>query len=247
MNRMLFEAEELQGVRVALGPRDRRALHLRDVLRSGIGDSVRAGIVNGPAGVFRVLSIAREGVAGEFTPCESAEKSDVYTAGIGGTLLLGAVRPIVFKRLVKDLSTLGLARIMVCAADLTERSYLSASIWERDALRDRLIAGAEQGGHTRLPGLAVYRSLTDALDDVSDHFRILADQDGVPPATIPCHAEAASGDWIAAVGPERGFSDRERCALIAGGFQPVSLGPSILRSEVAAQALPLIIHAFRKQ
>ncbi|TVQ27713.1 MAG: RsmE family RNA methyltransferase [Spirochaetaceae bacterium] len=247
MNRMLFEAEELQGVRVALGPRDRRALHLRGVLRSSVGDSVRAGIVNGPSGVFRVLAMAHDGVTGEFTACESAAEATGHSAGIGGTLLLGAVRPIVFKRLVKDLSTLGLARIMVCAADLTERSYLSASIWERGVLRDRLVAGAEQGGHTRLPELAVYRSLTDALAEVSDSFRIVADQDGVPPATILSHREAASADWTAAVGPERGFSDRERSALIAAGFMPVSLGPSILRSEVAAQVLPLMIHAFRKQ
>ena len=36
------------------------------------------------------------------------------------------------------------------------------------------------------------------------------------------------------IGPEGGFDPRERIELIQDGFQPVSLGPRILRSETAA-------------
>jgi 16S rRNA (uracil1498-N3)-methyltransferase len=39
---------------------------------------------------------------------------------------------------------------------------------------------------------------------------------------------------IAAIGPEGGFTDEEVAAAIAAGWQPLSLGPRILRTETAA-------------
>jgi 16S rRNA (uracil1498-N3)-methyltransferase len=38
------------------------------------------------------------------------------------------------------------------------------------------------------------------------------------------------------VGPEGGFDDAERAAAITGGFEPVSLGSFVLRTETAVTA-----------
>ncbi len=45
---------------------------------------------------------------------------------------------------------------------------------------------------------------------------------------------AGSGDWQLACGPEGGWSPTERDIAAAAGWQPVSLGPSILRAPTAA-------------
>lgn len=241
MNRMLLEAHELDGRSLSLDAHDRRTNHIRCILRSVTGDTVRAGIVNGPPGTVTLDSVAADGVRGTFVPDTT---SDAVQAGIGGTLLLGAVRPIVFKRLVKDLATLGLDRVFVCAAELTEKSYLSATVWKPDALRERLVAGAEQGGLTSIPEVRVFHSLLSALEHIPAGTRMLADQDGASPAQLLRDGIPCAPEWTAAVGPERGFTEQERRTLLQAGFSTVSLGPTVLRSETAAQTLPLFVHFF---
>jgi 16S rRNA (uracil1498-N3)-methyltransferase len=43
------------------------------------------------------------------------------------------------------------------------------------------------------------------------------------------------------VGPEGGWTDRERAQLVAANWSPVSLGPRILRAETAAVAATAVI------
>ncbi len=43
-----------------------------------------------------------------------------------------------------------------------------------------------------------------------------------------------AGPITIAVGPEGGLEEAERAALLAAGFTPVTLGPTILRFETAA-------------
>jgi len=58
--------------------------------------------------------------------------------------------------------------------------------------------------------------------------RFLADGDG-PPAPVELR-----GDCVLLVGPEGGFTAAERGAIAAAGFQPIGLGPFVLRTETAA-------------
>ncbi|MFP4509786.1 MAG: RsmE family RNA methyltransferase [Spirochaetaceae bacterium] len=240
MNRMLFEAHELDGRVLSFNGHDRRTKHIRSILRLEPGDTLRAGIVNGPPGTVTLESVGENGVSGTFVP---DTPSDAPQAGIGGTLLLAAVRPIVFKRLIKDLATLGLDRVFVCASDLTEKSYLSASVWTSDALRERLVAGAEQGGLTSIPEVRVFHSVRSAMEHIPAGTRVLADQDGASPAELLRDYSPWTPEWTAAVGPERGFTEQERDTFLNAGFIAVSLGPSVLRSETAAQTLPLVVYA----
>ena len=45
---------------------------------------------------------------------------------------------------------------------------------------------------------------------------------------------AVDGDAVLLVGPEGGFTDAERGAIVTAGFQPIGLGPHVLRTETAA-------------
>ena len=45
---------------------------------------------------------------------------------------------------------------------------------------------------------------------------------------------------ILAIGPERGWSERERGIFLSSGFSPVLLGNRILRTETAAVAGPAV-------
>ena len=45
------------------------------------------------------------------------------------------------------------------------------------------------------------------------------------------------------VGPEGGWTDRERAALPGNGWRPVSLGPAILKTETAVIAALAVLNA----
>ena len=47
---------------------------------------------------------------------------------------------------------------------------------------------------------------------------------------------AIDGDCVLAVGPEGGWSERDRAVLEAVGFKGLRLGPRILRTETAGIA-----------
>jgi 16S rRNA (uracil1498-N3)-methyltransferase len=52
------------------------------------------------------------------------------------------------------------------------------------------------------------------------------------------------GDSVALlVGPEGGWTDRERTQIAASNWRPVSLGPEILRAETAALAALAVVNA----
>jgi 16S rRNA (uracil1498-N3)-methyltransferase len=62
---------------------------------------------------------------------------------------------------------------------------------------------------------------------------MIADQSGAPLAHVAAGVPADARVRVL-VGPEGGFSGRERDAAVAAGAVPVSLGPAILRIELAA-------------
>ena len=253
MNIVLFEEEELSR---PLPPTDRRATHITDILRLGPGGEFRAGVVDGAAGIGRVRRIDPEGRV------EIELELGSRDGGRGGPnntpplhqvrLLLGHPRPIVLKRMLRDLSTLGVERIVVVRTELGEKSYLESKIWQGDTVRRLLIEGAEQAGSTVLPLVDRAWSLEAAAETVSSGLeeaeRVLFDNE-VPDAEVPVGRPAgllaqprgaegvsAACGRICAVGSERGWTDAERVVLAKLGFGVRNLGRRVLRTETAAIA-----------
>jgi 16S rRNA (uracil1498-N3)-methyltransferase len=92
---------------------------------------------------------------------------------------------------------------------------------------------SEVGGQRSEPELAEPSPDSRPLSLVPPPLRLLADPAGGPLAEI----DAGEADVLAAIGPEGGFTERERAAALAAGWRPVSLGQRILRVETAAVAL----------
>jgi len=113
---------------------------------------------------------------------------------------------------------------------LTERSVVRQIKPER--LRAHAIEAAEQCERTALPALADLVSLADLLAAwPRDRKLLFADERGHGGSL------AASGPAAILVGPEGGFSDAERTAILAHpAARAISLGPRILRAETAAAA-----------
>ena len=269
MNLLLLEQHERE---LALDYNDVRAQHLRKVLKAAPGDRVAVGFIGGPKGSARIRSLDSHGGLRleDFRTNRgvSPESGEGAEAGEGSadqlypiTILLGHVRPIVLKRLLRDLTSIGVGCIRVFPGELGEKSYLDSGMWRDATVRRQLIAGAEQAGVTSLPVVERFDSLSSALeslssvapkDDISERarggsgVRLLLSLRGSPLSRVSTlQAEAgnplseglsSSGadSMICAVGPERGFTPNEEATLEDRGFMPVSLGVRVLRTETAA-------------
>ncbi|MFW5742012.1 MAG: RsmE family RNA methyltransferase [Spirochaetota bacterium] len=149
MNLLLLEPGES-----VLDRRDPRARHIRKVLRLSAGDELRAGEVGGPIGVARIVSDAAGRYELDFEPRrEPAALPPVC-------LVLGHPRPIVLRRLLRDLTAIGPAGVVVTHTDLGEKSYYESSLWAD--VRTPLLDGAAQGGTTLLPDVRRAGSLREA-------------------------------------------------------------------------------------
>jgi 16S rRNA (uracil1498-N3)-methyltransferase len=131
--------------------------------------------------------------------------------------------------LIEKATELGVARLVpvVTRRTIVERLNL-------DRLRAHAIEAAEQCERTALPELAAPAKLDAVLKDwPSGRALYFADEAG----GTPLAEAAAPGPAAILVGPEGGFTDKEREAIRAVSVaRPVSLGPRILRADTAALA-----------
>ena len=96
-----------------------------------------------------------------------------------------------------------------------------------------LVAACEQCGRNRLPGLEDVVDLPHFLARPGRETRLLLSPGaGTRLSVLPRPAGAVT----LLVGPEGGFDPDEEAAARAAGFQPVSLGPRVLRTETAGLA-----------
>jgi len=230
MNLILLDSGDTLGI---LPRGDRRYSHIRTILRGNPGRTFKAGVVNGPIGVLEVLEISEQCVRYRFSPTQ--EPLPPYPIEV----ILGAMRPIVARRLLKDLTAIGVKGIHLVKADLSEGSYLKSSLWEKNEYLVSLREGAEQGGTTLLPTVRLYAGLKDCLSALQEKGRNLVMH---PEASrsfwrVQQEWEASrepSPLWRVAIGPERGWTEGEMDSFMARDFTPCRLGSRVLRTEAAA-------------
>jgi 16S rRNA (uracil1498-N3)-methyltransferase len=96
-----------------------------------------------------------------------------------------------------------------------------------------VIAACEQCGRNRVPRVAPVLALTNYLASVEPSQRLLM---LTPGAALPLKQSARADAATLLIGAEGGLSPNERAAAALAGFEPVSLGPRILRTETAPVA-----------
>lgn len=93
-----------------------------------------------------------------------------------------------------------------------------------------------------IPEVHQAASLESAVGSVAGRAKLegrrllFADEEGggIGMAGLVGEERPDSAGVVAAIGPERGWSDAERSFFISNGFEPLSLGERVLRTEAAA-------------
>lgn len=136
---------------------DERYLHITKVLKLKKGDSFKAGLINDKLGIAQITKMSQEQIIFRFAPTETPIALHPLH------LILGIPRPIQLKRLLKDVSTLGISSIHLVGTVLGEKSYITSSLIANDEIEQHLVEGASQAGSTLIPAHYIYSSLNKAF------------------------------------------------------------------------------------
>lgn len=230
MNRILCDASEVDHAGNAV-LKDHRAEHITRVLQAVPGQILRAGILDGPTGTATVVAVEKGMVR------IKVELEGTVSCRPSVDLLLALPRPLILKRLLPQLSALGIDRLFLTNASKVERFYFDSHVLKPDLCRVQLVEGLQQSGHTRLPRVSVHRRikllLEDELDESSDADVRCLLHPGATDRLADALRQSDARRILLAIGPEGGWSDYEIELLQTYRFQALRIGSRILRSDTA--------------
>jgi 16S rRNA (uracil1498-N3)-methyltransferase len=236
MNIILFEQREIVDNFAIIG--GRRAEHIVKVLRSGIEDQVTVGIINGKIGYGIIKEIKRR------QPCQV--KLEVWferfpEAAPPIDILLALPRPIVFKRVVSQLTALGVNRVFVVNAAKVEKSYWESSVIVEEGWKNYVREGLEQAIDTRMVDFTYFRGfkpfMNTVLPDLKHRYAQLLMAHPHQTSPLAERFEAGGAPVLIAIGPEGGWNGYELEMMEKHGFSAFSLGTRILKVETAVTAI----------
>jgi len=149
-----------------------------------------------------------------------------------------------FEWMIEKATELGVTRVIPVIAIRTERGLEKAAAKRLERWRRIGVEASQQSRRAHLPEIGEPAPWRDALSTVADYRYALDEVSGAPPLAAAFPEVRKSSDGVALlIGPEGGWTDDERAGFTSAGWTPVSLGPSILRTETAALAALAVVSA----
>jgi 16S rRNA (uracil1498-N3)-methyltransferase len=157
-----------------------------------------------------------------------------------------------FGWLVEKAAEVGVTQLVPLQTERTAGVSSGVNTAQLGRLRKRALEAIKQSGAVWAPEIAGITSLATAL--AAANATAVAGDSGGSSATVRWLADAA-GEWppdilpaaaaAVLIGPEGGFTSRERETAVSAGWQPVRLGGAVLRFETAAVAAAVSIGVAR--
>jgi len=204
-----------------------QAHYLFGVMRLGAGASLS--LINGIDGEWDA-HVVEAGKKGGILLCQSQTKPLQMPPDVW--LVFAPIRKERTAFIVEKATELGAARIMPMQTEFTN----NADRLRIDKLRAHALEATEQCGGTYVPPVDDVVKFSKLLDSWDSTRQIMFCDETMLGAASPL-TTALTGPWAIFIGPEGGFSARERDKLRGTACaHPVSLGPRILRADTAAVA-----------
>jgi 16S rRNA (uracil1498-N3)-methyltransferase len=218
---------------IALAPE--HAHHLRAVLRMEAGG--RFLVFNGRDGEWlaEISRVDKKGVAARLVEQVRPQDPPATLHVLFAPLKIGRL-----DYLVQKLVEMGAGVIQPVLTDFTQNRSL-----RQDKLEAWVQEAAQQCGILAIPELRPALSLDEALAGWEPERSLMfCDEDSRIQNPLEALAGVERGKIGVLIGPEGGFSDRERAMLRAKPFvTAIPLGPRILRADTAAVAALAVVQA----
>ena len=236
MNIVLLQAEDWLGDGLVM-VRDRRAVHIREVLRAAVGDSIRVGLLGGLCGRGVIEALDPGGVSLRVELSEPPPPRHRFD------IVLALPRPKMLRRILRQCAEFGVANLHLINSARVEKSYWQSPLLQPGKLNEALLMGLERARDTVLPMVHLHKRFRPFVEDQLPALSAgrpcwIADM-GAPLSL----ADAPPLPAVVMIGPEGGFVPFELELAEAMNAQRVGLGSRILSVDTAftavlAQALP---------
>jgi 16S rRNA (uracil1498-N3)-methyltransferase len=240
MARRRFFVEAVRGGRAELV--GETAEHLRRVLRAE------------PAQQFEIsdnqsVYLAEiDAVAKDLVSFHVLEELEAQTPPVHLVALASLIKFDRFEWIVEKATELGVETLVPVMAGRSEKGLDKAALKRVERWRRIAVESSQQSRRDRLPEIAACLPFEEALRIQGQHRYFLEEEPGAPPL-LTVLPKKTRGDRVCLLaGPEGGWTSDERKTSSASGWQPVSLGPQILRTETAViAALAVLVSAWTQQ
>jgi len=213
------------------------ARHLTRVLRVEPGQ--RFEISDNQQAYLAEISEAR----GERVIFHILETLPAHASPVSVTLCASLIKFDRFEWIIEKATELGVDRILPVDAARTEKGLFDAAHKRSERWARIARESSQQSRRVRIPQILPAVRLPQCLGETAAH-RYLLDEAEAPPLLREIPAERSDSVALL-IGPEGGWTDAERSLARDASWQPVSLGPLVLRAETAACAsLAIVLNAW---
>jgi 16S rRNA (uracil1498-N3)-methyltransferase len=148
---------------------------------------------------------------------------------------------------IEKATELGIAHITPILARRTEKHLAQSATKRAERWRRIALEASKQSRRTTIPTIADPIPLKQSLDQEQSPTRILLSETeqatSITTALLKAKSSTQETDTALAIGPEGGWTPEEMALFTQHNWQPVTLGPRILRAETAAIAAIAIASA----
>ncbi len=209
---------------------DHRADHLRQVLRSTVGESIRVGVFGGQCGDALITGIDASGIT------LSVALNQQPPARHRFDIVLALPRPKMLRRILRTVAEFGVCNLHLINSARVEKSFWQTPLLSADKVEDALMAGMERARDTVAPVIHQHRLFRPFIEDELSTICAgrpcwLADM-GSALALSAMPAVPA----VVMIGPEGGFVPFELELAQSVLAQPVHLGSRVLSVDTALTA-----------
>lgn len=222
MIRLFIPHDLAAGARLDLDEGQSR--YLGAVMRQAVGDAVL--VFNGRDGEWRAVVAA---LGKRTVSLEVAAQTRAQAVGPDLDLVIALVKRARLETIVEKAAELGARRVRPVITERTNADHTRV-----DRLQVIAVEASEQTGRLDVPQVAEPVKLEKLIAGWKAGRRLLfCDEAGDAQPVLA--AVGSGGPWAILIGPEGGFSPKERELLRALPYAtPATLGPRILRADTAA-------------
>lgn len=226
MNVLLLPSAQIDGD-MATFDNPTQIAHIHTVLKAQVGDTLKIGELGGHLGVGQIADLSDKAVKLTNVRLDTPPPPKKNL-----TIVLALPRPKVLRRLIMDMTAMGVRHIVLMNSYRTDKAYWQSPLLAR--LDEFVLEGLQQGVDTIAPTISLEKRFKPFVED-----RLTT----LPAPIVLAHPyggrtiDTLPTPQTIIIGAEGGFIDYEVALIKSQGAEVVSLGERILRTEAVVNGL----------
>lgn len=209
--------------------------HVHNILDAQVGDTLKIGMLGGNLGTAIIDTMTNGNIQ-----LREVQLTIPPPAKLDVTVVLALPRPKVLRRLIMDMTALGVRDIILINSYRTQKSYWQSPMLSR--LDEFVLEGLQQGVDTIAPTITLQKRFKPFVEDdlpalITDRAIIAHPYAPLSLANYLRQSVEEALPSVVFIGSEGGWIDYEIELLQAQGCQALNIGARVLRTEAAVNVV----------